>query len=196
MIQWMLAIWSLVPLPFLNPACTSGSSHFPYCWSLAWRILSITLLAYEISTIVQYFETSLALAFFGIGMKTDLFQSCGHFWVFQICWHIKCSTFKESSFRIWNSSTGIPSPPLALFIVMLPKAHLTSHSRFSGYRWVITPSWLSGSCFCWLYRASPSLAAKNIINLISVLTIWSCPCVELSLVLLEEGVCYDQSQTS
>ena len=28
MIQWMLAIWSLVPLPFLNPACTSGSSWF------------------------------------------------------------------------------------------------------------------------------------------------------------------------
>ena len=26
-------------------------------------------------------------------MKTDLFQSCGHFWVFQICWHIECSTF-------------------------------------------------------------------------------------------------------
>ena len=28
MIQWMLAIWSLVPLPFLDPACTSGSSWF------------------------------------------------------------------------------------------------------------------------------------------------------------------------
>ena len=50
----------------------------------------------------------------------------------------------------------------------------------------------SQSCFCWLYRVSPSLAAKNIINLISVLTIWWCPCVESSLVLLEEGVCYDQ----
>ena len=37
----MLAIWSLVPLPFLNPAWTSGSSRFMYCWSLAWRILSI-----------------------------------------------------------------------------------------------------------------------------------------------------------
>ena len=44
----------------------------------------------------------------------------------------------------------------------------------------------SQSCFCWLYRASLSLAAKNIINLISVLTIWWCPCVESSLVLLEE----------
>ena len=48
-------------------------------------------------------------------MKTDLFQSCGHCWVFQICWHIECSTFTASSSRIWNSSTGIPSPPLAMF---------------------------------------------------------------------------------
>ena len=39
----------------------------------------------------------------------------------------------------------------------------------------------SRSCFCWLNRASPSSAAKNIISLISVLTIWWCPCVELSL---------------
>ena len=44
-IQWMFAIWSLAPLPFLNPACTSRSSQFTYCWSLAWRILSTTLLA-------------------------------------------------------------------------------------------------------------------------------------------------------
>ena len=42
-------------------------------------------------------------------------------------------------------------------------------------------------CFCWLYRASSSLAARNIINLILVLTIWWCPCVESSLVLLERG---------
>ena len=42
---------------------------------------------------------------------------------FQICGHSECSTFTASSFRIWNSSTGIPSPPLALFTVMLPKAH-------------------------------------------------------------------------
>ena len=34
----------------------------------------------------------------------------------------------------WRCSTGIPLPALALFIVMLPKAHLTSHSRMSGFR--------------------------------------------------------------
>ena len=45
MIQRMLAIWSLVPLPFLKPAWTSEISWFTYCWSLPWRILSTTLLA-------------------------------------------------------------------------------------------------------------------------------------------------------
>ena len=138
----MLAILSLVPLPFLKPAWTSGSSWFVYCWSLARRILSVTLLACEMSAIVQESEHSLALPFLGIGMKTDLFQSYGHCWVFQIYWHIEYSTFTASSSRIWNSSTGIPSPPLPLFVVMLPKAHLTSHSRISGSRWVITPLWL------------------------------------------------------
>ena len=82
-------------------------------------------------------------------MKTDIFQFCGHCWVFQICWHIECSTL-TSSFRIWNSLARIPSPPLALFIVMFPKAHLTSHSRMFGSMWAITPSWFAGSLelFC------------------------------------------------
>ena len=108
------------------------------------------------SAIVRLFEHSLTLPFFAVGMKTDLFQSCGHCWVFQMCWHVEYGTFTASSFRIWNSSTGIPSPPLALFVVMLSKAHLTSHSRMSGSRWVwvITPSWLSGSWRSFLYSSS------------------------------------------
>jgi len=52
-----------------------------------------------------------------------------------------------------NSSTGIPSPPLALFKVMLPKAHLTSHSRMSGSRWVMPLLWLSGSWRSFLYSS-------------------------------------------
>ena len=50
----------------------------------------------------------------------------------------------------------------------------------------------SQSCFCWVYRASISTGAKNIINVVLVLTIWWCSCVESSLVLLEKGACYDQ----
>ena len=45
--------------------------------------------------------------------------------------------------------------------------------------WATVSSW---SCFCWLYRASPSSAEKNIINLILILTICWCPCVVFSCV--------------
>ena len=94
MIQRMLAIWSLVPLPFLKPAWTTGSLWFTYCWSLAWRIFSITLLECEMSAIVQWFEHSLALPFFGIEIKSDLFQSYVHCWVFQISWQEESNSFK------------------------------------------------------------------------------------------------------
>ena len=57
-------------------------------------------------------------------------------------------------------------------------------SQRVGHDWVTELNWTD--------RASPSLAANNIINLISVSTIWRCPCVESSLLLLEKGVCYDQ----
>jgi len=143
-------------------------------------------------------------------MKTGLFQSCVHFWIFQICWHIEsrtlialpfrilnsspapkcgklyrerifffiifflyfqdfhnvyiflsqicwdieCSIQTALSFRIWNSSPGIPSPPPALSIVMLPKAHLTSHSRMCGSRWVTTPLRLSWSLSCPSYTGT------------------------------------------
>ena len=133
----------------------SGSSAFYksslYIWKFSVHILlNLTLLACEMSTTVQWFEYSLALPFFGIGMKIDLFQSCGHCWVFQICWYVLCSTLTVSSSRIWNSSAGILLPPLALFIAILLKPHLTSLSSISGSRTVTTPSWLSGSLrsFC------------------------------------------------
>ena len=145
MIQWILAIWSLVPLPILKPAWTSGSSQFTYC------------LKHRLENFEHYFasmwtECSCAVvwAFFSIAFLWDWNEN----WPFPVLWPLLSfpnllaywgSTFTASCFRIWNSSTWIPSPPLALFVVMLPKAHLTLHSRMSGSRWVITPSWLSGS---------------------------------------------------
>ena len=110
---------------FSKSSLNIWSFQFTYCWSLAWRILSISLLDCEMSAVVQYFENSSELPFFGIEMKTDLFKSCNHCCVFQICWHIECSTFTASSFRIWNSSAGIPSLPLALFLLMLPKGEIS-----------------------------------------------------------------------
>ena len=64
--------------------------------------------------------------------------------------------------------------------------------EFANQQLIMWATVSSRSCFCWLSRVSPSLAAKNVINLISVLTIWWCPGIESPLVLLEEGVCYDQ----
>ena len=63
---------------FPKTAWTSGSSRFTYYWSLAWRILSITLLVCEMTATVWYFEHSLALSFFWIGMKTDLTSGIGY----------------------------------------------------------------------------------------------------------------------
>ena len=56
-----------------------------------------------------------------------------------------------SSFSIFNGSAGIPSLPLALFVVMFPQAHLTSH--YSS-RWVTAPLWFSGSLKPFLYSSS------------------------------------------
>ena len=112
-------------------------------------------------------------------MKTDFFQSCGQGWVFQICWHIECSTFTASSFRIWNSSTGIPSPPLALFVAMLSKAHLTSHSRMSGSRSVITPSWLSRSWRSFLYSPSVYSFCTVLLCILAMLC-WPLPYINMN----------------
>jgi len=123
-------------------------------------------------------------------MKTDLFQSCGHCWVFQIWWRIECSTFTALSFRIWNSSTRILSPPLALFVVMIPKIHLTAHSRIPGSRWVITASWSSGSWRCFLYCSfvyschlflisSASVRSIPFLSFIVPIFAWNVPLVSL-----------------
>ena len=144
----------------------SGSSAFSNSSLNIWKFTVHIRLKPGLENFVHYFarvwdecncavvEHSLALPLFGSGMKTDLFQSCGQSWIFQVCWHIECNTYTASSFRLWNSSAGVPSPPLTLFVVMLPKTHLTSHSRMSGSRWVITPSWLSGSWRSFLYSSS------------------------------------------
>ena len=63
MFHQMLTIWSLVPLPFLNPAWTSGSSWFTYCWSLAWRVMSIILLVFSLIYWHKFFQHSTSMSF-------------------------------------------------------------------------------------------------------------------------------------
>ena len=124
-------------------------------------------------------------ALFGITFLWDWNEN----WPFPVLWPLLSfpnflaywvQHFPASSFRIWNNSTGIPSPWLALFIVMLSKAHLTSHSRMSGSRWVIIPSWFSGSWRSFLYSSSVYSwfhwvrqgCGPSVIRLTSFLWVW------------------------
>ena len=140
----------------------SGSSAFSKSSLNIWKFTVHILLKPGLENFEHYFTSvwdecncALVWTFFGIAFLWNWNEN----WPFPVLWPLLSSPnllaywvqqFTASSFRIWNSSTGIPSPPLALFLVMLPEAHLTSHSRMSGSRWVITPSWLSGSwrSFC------------------------------------------------
>ena len=58
-------------------------------------------------------------------MKTDHFSPVATAEFSKFAGILSATLSQHHPFRICNSSTGIPSPPLALFVVMLPKAHLT-----------------------------------------------------------------------
>ena len=80
--------------------------------------------------------------------------------------------------RIWNSSTGIPSPPLALSVVMFPKAHLTSHSRISGSLRYFLHSSSVYSCYLFLI-SSASVKSISFLSFIEPIFAWNVPLVSL-----------------
>ena len=144
-IQRMLVVWSLVSLPF-----------FISSWNM-WKFRVHVMLKLDLENFEHHFSwvwieynCAVVWAFFGIAFLWDWnenrpspvlcpllsFPNFLAYWV---------QHFHSIIFRIWNCSTGILSLPLALFIAMFPKACLTSQTRMSGSRSVITTSWLSGS---------------------------------------------------
>ena len=103
-----VGIWSLVPLSFLNPIWTSESSQFTYCRSLAWRILSITLLACDSPSPAFHIMYSA----YKLNKQTDNIQS----------W--------RTSFPIWNQSI-VPYPVLT--VASWPAYRFVKmHVRWSG----------------------------------------------------------------
>ena len=137
-----------------NLAGISGSSQYTYCWSLAWTIED------NLASMWNESNCTTVWTFFGITLLWNWNEN----WPFPVLWsllsfpnlliYIECSTLTAWSFRILNRAAGISSYPLTLFVVMLPKTHLTSHTRMSGSQWVTIPSWLSGSLRHFLYSSS------------------------------------------
>ena len=129
----------------------SGSSAFSKPSLNIWKFMVHVLLKPGLENFEHYFTSmwiecncAVVWAFFGIVFLWDWNKN----WPFPVLWPLLSfpnllaywvQHYPASSFRIWNSSTRIPSLLLALLVVMLSKAHLTIHSRMSGSRWVITP---------------------------------------------------------
>ena len=128
-----------------------------YIWKFSVHILlkpSLKDYEHHLASMWNKCNCVVVWTFFGVALLWDWNEN----WPFPVLWPplsfpyllaYECSTFTASFFKIWNSSAGISSPPLGLFIVMLPKAHFTSQSRMPGSGWVIKPSWLSE--FSWFF---------------------------------------------
>ena len=104
-----LNIWEFSVHVLLKPHL----ENFEHCFASIWDECNCTMV-----------WTFFGIAFLWDWNETNLFQSCGHCWVFHIFWPIECSTLTASFFRIWNISARIPSPPLGLFVVMLHTCYL------------------------------------------------------------------------
>ena len=89
----------------------SGSSVFSESNLNIWKFTVPVLVKPGLENVEHYLASMwdecncvVVWAFLGITLlwdwnETDLFQYCGHCWVFQICWHTECSTLTASYLR-------------------------------------------------------------------------------------------------
>ena len=144
-IQRMLAVWS----------SSSSASSKPnlYMWNfLDHMLVTPGLKDFEHNLVGMGNEHScmvvwkfFVLPYLGLEWKLTYASPVATAEFSKFAYIIECSTLTASFFYdlkelSWNSITSA-----SFVIVKLSKAHLTSHCRMSGSRWVITPSWLSGS---------------------------------------------------
>ena len=140
----------------------SGSSAFPKTSLNIWKFTVHFLLKPCLENFEHYFASvwdecncAVVWAFFGIACLWDWSEN----WPFPVLWpllsfpnllaywvqHFHSIIFEHLKELNWNSITSIS--------FVRSKAHLISHSRMSGSRWVSTPSWLSGSWSSFLYSS-------------------------------------------
>ena len=98
----------------------SGSSAFSKTSLNIWKFMVYVLLTPSLENLDHYFTsvwseyncvivwTIFGITFLWDWTENELFQFCGHCWVFRSCWHIECNTFTASSF----SSTEIETAQL------------------------------------------------------------------------------------
>ena len=106
----------------------SGSSIFSKSSSNIWKSLVHIWLEPRLEDFEHYFASvwdecnyAVVWTFLGVAFLWDSNEN----WSFPVLWPLLAywvSTLITPSFSIWNSSVGIPSPPLALFVAMPPKA--------------------------------------------------------------------------
>ena len=117
----------------------SGSSGFSKSCLNIWEFTVHVLLKIGLENFQLYFPSIwdkcncvVVWAFFGIAILWDWNEN----WPFSVLWPLLSfpnllaywvQHYNSIIFWISNSSTRILSAPLALFVVMLPKAHLTLH---------------------------------------------------------------------
>ena len=119
----------------------SGSSAFSKISLNIWTFTVHVLLKSGLENFEHHFTSmwdecncAVVWSFFGIAFLWDWNEN----WPFPVLWPLLSfpnllaywvQHFHSIIFRTWNSSAGLLSPPVALFIVMFPMAHLTSHWR-------------------------------------------------------------------
>ena len=139
----------------------SGSSAFSksslYIWKFLVHILlkpSLKDFEHGLANMWNECNCMVVWTFFGIAFLWDWNEN----WLFPFLWLLlsskfECSTLTASYFRIWNSSAGTPLPPLASFVIMLRKAHLTL--------WDV-----------WLYVSDHTIMVLQVIKTFSCTVLW------------------------